>query len=775
MPAVPNLLPKLAMKVRTAVEHAAKLESLPHVTEVGGQKDIGAWQEWRVSECKRVLKIQENLNRLHTLKNLSKAKKREVWSPEGNSEKMVPDLKFMEAMDHLDAIIDKGHNAALVREFSGHATQAFYALLRKLKEDLTVGVNNDTWKRVQVWESDPCSLKFCSLSTEKQFHSVFHHDDIHGVLHVYCSRALPNLLEAILYAYLRHSGYNHLQAIVGEAIAAKRKRAAGDNSSTVSDRIYKQLANAPYRDLLLMLQYTKAALVRVHQSPKLTADQKKLLIRMTSEVNAIARHRLVVDIDTHAARLSANLELLRSFAPPFVPIGWESFEADLLAFLRRCCWQNADFAAMRTVFLCWKHFARVAGFFGVAAQRTQHVLLIEGRRLGLEELTTLIRDSNPFPARDVDLMTVYLEFNGKGEVTIQRIFGMSKYEIAPVIYERLRDELLVENPPVEQLAPKEGAYDRTADELLSWKFYFKKFGDGLFWVAPLLINLILVLTIGVGVYTSTFMTAEYLRAYSLAMFFSFMLIGGSANAIARVGSLYTFQWSFGLVMVILNRVLVGSILIVLLCSCAVAYAVTPHPAVMFHFIGYTFLFSYSLLMISCLYNMHLKSIWKSAQGICVIVAELLQAAVVYAGFYSFNLRNHPNNAHWVHLAGLVVCDLVLSYGYLTMAHSRTYFLKRIKGNTTADVVKWYSERIGQPPPPTPTADAKKYDKELGEWFAKRFPETEGKATGFAQKKCEHRAHRNRTSHSSTHTPNIDATRHDTPHNTHTRTHTDSHN
>lgn len=71
--------------------------------------------------------------------------------------------------------------------------------LKNLRTALVTSVKDTHYFQVQVWECDPSSLKFCTLSSEKSFSSLYQVEETTGVLHVYVSRSLPNLLESILY------------------------------------------------------------------------------------------------------------------------------------------------------------------------------------------------------------------------------------------------------------------------------------------------------------------------------------------------------------------------------------------------------------------------------------------------------------------------------------------------------------------------------------------------------------------------------------------------
>jgi hypothetical protein len=72
----------------------------------------------------------------------------------------------------------------------------------------------------------------------------------------------------------------------------------------------------------------------------------------------------------------------------------------------------------------------------------------------LEEMTALVRDASPYLAREPDLAAIYLEFSGVSEDTLRGALGLSKHEVARLVYDRVRAEMLQEQPSPAQFAPK---------------------------------------------------------------------------------------------------------------------------------------------------------------------------------------------------------------------------------------------------------------------------------------------------------------------------------
>lgn len=148
---------------------------------------------------------------------------------------------------------------------------------------------------------------------------------------------------------------------------------------------------------------------------------------------------------------------------------------------------------------------------------TYDVLVGTGRVAAMEELEMQVRDANKYLLREPDLVTVYLEFNGLTEADSQRLFGLSKFELGRVIYGRVREKMEYENPTVTSFEPEKGAYEPSAPEMLSTKNFFLRWGDGLFFMLFMAINLAVVLPTGVGAYTSVHMTGTQNQIIAIAM------------------------------------------------------------------------------------------------------------------------------------------------------------------------------------------------------------------------------------------------------------------
>jgi len=61
---------------------------------------------------------------------------------------------------------------------------------------------------------------------------------------------------------------------------------------------------------------------------------------------------------------------------------------------------------------------------------------------------------------------------------------------------------------------------------------------------------------------------------------------------------------------------------------------------------------------------------------------------VFIMFYVVDFRHRPHLAAFVHMIAVAIALLLSTASFLYLAHNRTEFLRRMKGNTTEEVLKW---------------------------------------------------------------------------------------
>lgn len=102
-----------------------------------------------------------------------------------------------------------------------------------------------------------------------------------------------------------------------------------------------------------------------------------------------------------------------------------------------------------------------------------------------------------------------------------------------------------------------------------------------------------------------------------------------------------FQWSFSLAFIMLTRLVVCGTVISLILSIAsgvIVLLTSSNFEAFLVFTAYIFLFMMMLIFISGLYTIHRKGIWKSASGCAILVAQTINALVVYGMFFLFNIK-----------------------------------------------------------------------------------------------------------------------------------------
>lgn len=299
----------------------------------------------------------------------------------------------------------------------------------------------------------------------------------------------------------------------------------------MSERIAWQLSHSTYRDLALYVMQTPKVLLQLKES-NLSSRQRYLAVKMAFQLKAAAKYLLLDDLQNREETVRQNKAVLQYVVgnqdnSMHISNYNESslnillvLQNRLEAIVQEAAWRDEPNTVLKYVVsglskgmpLLDHSWSNVG-----VTKFTYDVLVGAGRTAAMEELEMQVRDANKWLLREPDLVTVYLEFNGLTEADSQRLFGLSKFELGRVIYGRIREKMEQENPPVNLFEPEKGAYEPSAPELLSTRNFFKRWGDGLFFMLFMAINLAVVLPTGVGAYTSVHMTGTQNQIIAIAM------------------------------------------------------------------------------------------------------------------------------------------------------------------------------------------------------------------------------------------------------------------
>jgi hypothetical protein len=59
-------------------------------------------------------------------------------------------------------------------------------------------------------------------------------------------------------------------------------------------------------------------------------------------------------------------------------------------------------------------------------------------------------------------------------VALQAVFGVSKFDLGTLVYDRIRDQMIEEDPDPKNFSEEKNFYERSTQESRSWTLYFKK-------------------------------------------------------------------------------------------------------------------------------------------------------------------------------------------------------------------------------------------------------------------------------------------------------------
>ena len=687
--------------------------------KITGQKEFG--YRHQEAEFHQIVRLCADLRRAGLLHCMSDSAELEVYSgdPKENKLESSPDSRFMHAVKVLDELIAKPLSqypiiSAFNKQGDPLPRSAIVNTLRKMRYSLYFDDIEDIGQArvmMRVWEVDRQALKFVSTEGEKRYDTVGEMDA--GVLHVYVRKDHPNLLEALLHTFMQTCGYSHAQCVMLEALGRQlRDPITGERRfEFMSDRIYNQIRNSSYEELCRFIQGTRKVYVQIIRRNELTRGQREVIQLLSKEILAACKERLLLESKEKDEKLACSLEILKPpHFDPTLPTTVLVLKRKLHKLFLAASWQEREYHMVKYLILAMNTMMSVSGTHGEAMDLVRNTMINSCRRSGLNLLENEIRDVSPYMIREPDLCTVMTEVGGRSDDDMRRLFGMSKHDIGELLYHRIRLSMLRENPHPILFAPADGSYDVSADQEMSLVTYVQKFMDGIFFMLPLLVNLIFVLSTNAGIYSSVYMNDDYRTVIGLAMLMSFIVTGGINSAIARIGSYTMFQWSFASMLVIVSRLVVGGFLVSCLLAFfgfAVGYSLFWDIAPAVVCAVYVVMFSLLQMGMGALFNAHMGSIWISTEGHLILVMVLCSVLVIYVFLLELDA-----NALIVHFSVLFFSATFLLGSFVVMTHRKTRMFNHLRPRQSKEIMQWFSSVGGGPSPPP----LDKGDKPLIAWY-----------------------------------------------------------
>lgn len=327
--------PKLALRRKLdphADERRVKTEACMDADAViaGGQRELGVEPDGESFWA--VLRVQERLREHGLLRNLLQRRLQEIYRPSGNVSQQMLDARLDAARG---ALKDLTSSPAAIKRFgfAKEEVERIQAELRLLSAAIDNYGSQDAPLQLEVYESDPVSLKQTSFTlTEQCYRAVFQNTD--QCLRIYIARSHPNWAEALVYCWLRAARFAHNTCLLIETLlSTRRDRHLPVATPMISDRVYEQLAVAPYRQLACLVQSTAAGL----QLPA-TPAPSGLLGDIVTQVREVCVYRLTKEIDERKRREEEDKATLAKEVP----------RDDLALLLLRAMWLEYVAAAYLT-------------------------------------------------------------------------------------------------------------------------------------------------------------------------------------------------------------------------------------------------------------------------------------------------------------------------------------------------------------------------------------------------------------------------------------------
>jgi hypothetical protein len=620
-----------------------------------------------------VLMLQGDLRRLNMLGNTSQPVMQEVnmGSSTKNESKMMPNVAFVRIVAQLDEILSGAPRHA---HYFSILDPQLTVSLKKLKAELARPVGE--YMAVHLWESDKTGLEFPTAGTGAlaRYHAAGEEEN--GVFHVYIDREHRNPCEALIHLWLQHndgvapSSPTDQVAIALEGLARTpgfgSEMNAGESFQVLSDRVVATVKSWPYDILLAQFRGASERAAAGGGGGGYGNDPvKHIVAHFNLELAVACRYRLLEEVDLAQGRRTFAMaaaqhgpDLAAQPASPLLAL----FRDEFGSLVRAACWRDPHKRVVQDVMRVLEEASAALGGCPFSARAAEAVFLRYTRLAAVDELRVAVRDGNPYMIREPDLCTVYTEMLGKTDEIVDAVFGLSKHDLGRnILYRQIRAEQVTEDPAASEVNPSMAAAPSPSDpdlsSALSWR-YVAMFADGLVFSLPFTINLIMVLTLGMGLYTSTKMEPETRVAAGIGIVLAMIISGGVANGLARVASGFMFQWSFPLVVAWCLRCILAGIFTAVALASALFVVATPIMGLKGGWVMVCYCAGFCMLQLgtAALYNSRMGPVLSSPEGRVLLSNVFFEVALVLLLQFVAGVRSL-----YVHLSGLLFSCLYMFF------------------------------------------------------------------------------------------------------------------
>jgi hypothetical protein len=425
-----------------------------------------------------------------------------------------------------------------------------------------------------------------ALQRECQNRYLAMFEDSANETNVYVARDHPALSEAVLHCFFKSRGYTQAECVLLEMLVEAQVHPGA--TFAPPRRVVWELDNAPHEDLAELILNTRATMRRIRANTALDDGQRAVLEQLATGVLRHARAQLLDAVDMNIAAMDHVAEMMQEPARAVDRqlgelLGYSTIRSrakDLFLALVQAVTKaaaagdkdkDADTDASRAAMVKYMH-----GLIHSAFQR-----------VSLKELALKVAQKNPLPLPERDQVTVNIEMLVSRD-KINFLFGLSSNQLGSIVYNALRSKIVK--------AEVIGRKNETKTEVVDTRgpaAFFQRLASGMFFTIPALLDVILVLFVGSGVFSSNLMSQPAVDVVNLSFLVVFSSMGGVMNSIARVCAYYFSQYSVPLMLAAAVRRFTAGTLVAIVTSIATAVIIVlMHPPVwaILEFF-YTFTFS----------------------------------------------------------------------------------------------------------------------------------------------------------------------------------------
>eukprot|EP01134_Creolimax_fragrantissima_P007686 CFRG7686T1 len=567
-------------------------------------------------------------------------------------------------------------------------------------------------KSVNVWIADKTVFFYqnnaeesiSSLSIEQQiaqqwerpsrFMAVYEDTDTN--LHIYVASDHPSVVEAVLHCYMKFKGFSQSECVIIEHLVEAQLTPNNVNINIKPRRVGWELANAPRQELIELTLNTNVTQRRIRERNNLSHEQRQCLFELCEYVAQVSRVRLIDEISTVNENIGDVKSLLHQPQSGVLREMCSFVSASTVDAEARDSFLQLCEALHRYVKSQLGHTANEVA--SVAKIRyVYRIIHTAFRRVILRELCLKVQQRNPLPLPDPDQITVNIEMQVSRD-KLAFLFGLSSNQVGRILHEYLRGRIVRS----EIVGLKESTGMEKAEDSEESVAFFKRLSSGMFFTIPAMLDVLLILFVGSGIFSSKLMSKEAVDVVNLTFLTVFTVMGGVVNSIARVCSYYFSQYSIPLMLAASMRRITGGLIFCTFWSlmAGIAIAILDAPYWGLLCFVYVFTFSVFFMFMSTLFIMQtgtdfvLKAQGPRAVFIALLILVVPCVVVVVADeVFEYNF---PFDVIFIYLGFMLIATVWLLYSFRSNAEHWLQWPNSIKITKIASIEAAYATRVKCP-------------------------------------------------------------------------------